>query len=61
MISENDEKNIIDYFEKYFIESYSENDLKNLKIITQSLLFTLIPLHNNEKCEKYYELISGIK
>jgi len=29
----------------------------NLKIITKSLIFTLIPLHNNEKCIKYYNLL----
>ena len=28
-----------------------------LNIITASLLFTLIPLHNNDKCQKYYSLI----
>ena len=44
-------------FKDYFINKYSNNDFNNLKIITKSLLFTLIPLHNNEKCKKYYNLI----
>ena len=41
---------MIKVFEKQFIELYSENDLMNIKWITKSLLFTLIPLHDNEKC-----------
>jgi hypothetical protein len=48
---------MIKYFEEYFIENYSKKDLKNLKLITKSLLFTLIPLHHNNKCFKYYNLI----
>ena len=48
---------LISYFEKYFIELFSRDTLNDLKNITNSLFFTLIPLHDNEKCEKYYELI----
>ena len=48
---------MINYFEEIFINWFSKNDLDNLKIITNSLLFTLIPLHNNDKCLKYYNLI----
>jgi capsule biosynthesis phosphatase len=44
-------------FQEYFIDNYSEIDFISLKLITKSLLFTLIPLHNNEKCIAYYELI----
>jgi capsule biosynthesis phosphatase len=50
-------ENIIHIFKKYFIDKFSERDFENLKIITKSLIFTLIPLHNNDKCEKYYNLI----
>ena len=50
-------ENMIDIFKKYFIDKYSEKDFDNLKLITQSLIFTLIPLHNNNKCIKYYNLI----
>ena len=38
-------------------DKFSEKDFENLKIITTSLIFTLIPLHNNEKCIKYYKLL----
>ena len=49
--------NMINYFEETFINWFSKNQLNYLKIITNSLLFTLIPLHNNDKCSKYYNLI----
>ena len=51
----------ITYFEKIFVEWYGDNSLIDLKLITKSLLFTLIPLHNNNKCIKYYNLINSIK
>lgn len=58
-ILDNDYKNnIINIFEKeYKNEFINDIKLKNLKLITSSLLFTLIPLHDNPvKCEKYYNL-----
>ena len=51
--------NMINYFKEYFINKYSESDFSNLKMITKSLLFTLIPLYNNDKCLDYYNLISS--
>jgi NDP-sugar pyrophosphorylase family protein len=51
------EKKMKKTFEEYFIELFSKDDLKNVKMITKSLLFSLIPLHDNEKCFRYYELI----
>ena len=56
-ISQDYETKMRKTFESYFTELYSIEDLNNLKIITSSLIFTLIPLHNNEKCLKYFELI----
>tara|TARA_B110000261_G_C13097089_1_gene362458 strand:- start:2889 stop:4796 length:1908 start_codon:yes stop_codon:yes gene_type:complete len=50
-------ENIIEVFKNYFIEKFSEEDFDNLKIITKSLIFTLIPLHDNEKCINYYNLL----
>lgn len=50
-------KNMINKFEEIFIDWFSEDDFENLKIITNSLLFTLIPLHDNDKCMKYYSLL----
>jgi capsule biosynthesis phosphatase len=49
---------IVKTFEEKFTSIYSEEDFKNLKMITNSLLFSLIPLHDNEKCYEYYKLIN---
>ena len=50
---------MINFFKNYFIEKYSENDFQNLKTITDSLLFTLIPLHpRDNKLNEYYNLIT---
>ena len=48
---------LINCFEKYFLEHYSKKDLENLKNITVSLIFSLIPLHDNEKCQNYYKML----
>jgi capsule biosynthesis phosphatase len=53
------QKSIIDYFKDYFITSYSKDDFDNLKMITKSLLFSLIPLHNNNNNYKFYNLINN--
>ena len=45
-------------FEEYFIELYSEEKMINVRKLTNSLLFSLIPLHDDEKCLKYYNLIN---
>ena len=50
---------IIKFFTDYFITLYSEEDLYNLKMITKSLLFSLIPLHDNNNCQKFYNLINN--
>jgi len=60
VINEKYEKKMIETFETKFLEFHSHADLNNLKIITKSLLFTLIPLHNNDLCYKYYDLIFTI-
>ena len=56
-ININYKENIIYIFKNYFINKFSEKDFDNLKIITKSLLFSLIPLHKNEKCKGYYKLL----
>jgi capsule biosynthesis phosphatase len=44
-------------FENYIKENFGEECIKQIKMITNSLLFTLIPLHNNNKCGDFYKLI----
>lgn len=51
-------ENLIEFFEIFFVELFSTEELNELKIITNSLLFTLIPLHDNDKCDKYYNMIT---
>jgi len=48
----------IKLFESKFVSMYGKEQLKYLKSLTASLLFTLIPLHNDHKCEDYYNLIN---
>ena len=40
-----------------FKSNFTETEMKNIITICNSLLFTLIPLHNNDKCADYYKLI----
>ena len=49
---------LLEYFENYFIKLFSIEEFYELKMITNSLLFTLIPLHNNNKCEEYFNMIN---
>jgi hypothetical protein len=51
---------LVVYFEEYIKETFGSDQMENIRTITASLLFTLIPLHNNEKCESYYSLIGEI-
>lgn len=48
---------MIKVFKSYIICNYNKKVMDNIIIITNSLLFTLIPLHNNERCKGYYSLI----
>jgi len=59
-LSDSYEKKMIKTFEEYFEELNTGLNLEDLKWVTKSLLFSLIPLHNNDKCKKYYELIDNI-
>ena len=46
-----------EYFNEWFILKNKQDSLPYIKQITNSLLFSLIPLHDNEKCKTYYDLI----
>jgi hypothetical protein len=47
-----------DIFYRYIINRYGEEYIEYIKVITASLYFSLLPLHKNDKCIKYYECIS---
>ena len=50
-------KTFINYFMQRFMNKYGDDRWQYLQYITASLLFTLIPLHDNDKCHDYYNLI----
>jgi hypothetical protein len=52
---------LIHVFEEYIASKFGKDRIKWVKIITMSLLFTLIPLHSDiNKNKKYYELLIKI-
>jgi hypothetical protein len=59
-VSNNYKNNLINIFNNYIIKNYGEKYILIIKNITNSLLFSLIPLHNNNKCNNYYKLINII-
>lgn len=48
-------KKLLQQFDN-FINEYYQIDLLQIKKFTSNLYFSLIPLHNNEKCELYYQM-----
>lgn len=55
-------REMIHYFENYIIERYNKSRLIDIKMITKTLLFTLLPLHSDLiKCMNYYRLIASIE
>lgn len=48
----------ISIFETYIEKNYGKEYIERIKMITNSLLFTLIPLHDNENCNSFYKFIS---
>lgn len=52
---------LINVFKEFIINKFDNNTFINIKNITDLLLFTLIPLHNNDKCFDYYNLISLVE
>ena len=51
---------LISFFEDYIINHFGDDSLNDIKFITKTLLFTLIPLHDDDKCIHYYNLIKEI-
>ena len=59
-LNEQYKKVFIEFFEQYIIQKFSVERLKLIKLITKSLLFTLLPLHDDMmKCMEYYKLIDS--
>jgi hypothetical protein len=49
---------LIMHFKSVFINMFDDSSFETLKLITKSLLLSLLFLHHNDKCEFYYGLIS---
>jgi capsule biosynthesis phosphatase len=47
-------------FSRYIINKFGEDRLKEILQISKSLILSLIPIHDNEKCIEYYNLIDKI-
>jgi hypothetical protein len=56
-VSEEFRTELLECFETYILDKFDKDVLSNIKTITNSLLFTLIPLHDNDKCNGYFNLI----
>ena len=52
-----DNTKLIKILNTHISKKYSDEYIDYIKIIKDSLLFTLIPLHDNENCMKYFQLI----
>jgi len=52
-------KNLINIFFSFIKDNIGEKYIEYIKMITKSLLFTLIPLHNNDNCIDFYKLINN--
>lgn len=48
------------YFQEYIEYNFSKTIFEYIKSITTSLIISLIPIHNDEKCIEYYKLIKLI-
>lgn len=49
-----------DYFKLYINNKFGVQKFYDIKMITVGLLFSLIPIHDNDKCKGYYELIDFV-
>ena len=57
IVSNEYRKKLINIFIDFIKENLGEKYINIIKMITKSLLLTLLPLHNNNKCIKFYNLI----
>jgi len=58
ILSNEYKKNLINIFLNFIKDTIGTEYIEIIKMISNSLLFTLIPLHKNEKCNNYYKLIN---
>jgi hypothetical protein len=47
-------------FTEEVTEMHGHDAMKTIRLLTASLFFTLIPLHDNDKCERYFQKASEL-
>ena len=57
IVSKKYKASLINCFTDFIANLYGANKIDKIKNLTNSLLFTLIPLHNDDKCFDYLKLI----
>ena len=55
-----DNRKMIDLLYQHVSLKYGEQYIDHINMIKSTLLYTLIPLHDNNRCEKYYKLINNV-
>lgn len=50
---------LITTFKNFIIQKYCKIGFNDIKTITRSLIFSLIPLHDDKKCIKYYDMLNS--
>jgi capsule biosynthesis phosphatase len=58
MVSIRYKQTLFDEFDQFITHHYGPDRMRYIKLLTDSMFFTLIPLHDNEKCKEYFRLIS---
>ena len=58
IVSNEYKTNLLNIFINFIEENLGNEYFNRIKMICNSLLFTLIPLHNNHKCKNFYNLIN---
>ena len=56
-VPNNYKTHLINVFHDFIIQNFDVSYIEKIKYITSSLLFSLIPLHNNSNIYKLYDLI----
>lgn len=59
-VDQNNVNKFKNIFEKMFVQTFGQSKLNETKKITKSLLVSLLPLHKEEKVEKFLDLIKNI-
>jgi capsule biosynthesis phosphatase len=50
----------VNLFKNYIINKFGDSKMNDIINLTKSMLLSLIPLHNNNKCQKYYKLLCSL-